>query len=119
MDLKNINSSVNIGKIYGYLSVETTGTEKCGIKNVGTVSCGDNDNSFVRAESVHLNEKLVEGLLTLVVTAAETCASVTADCVDLVYEYDGSGGFSRRVKEVAYTGSAYTDVHFNEIRSRY
>ena len=42
----------------------------------------------VDVEAVHLDEQLVEGLLALVVAAAEAGAAVAADGVDLVDEHD-------------------------------
>jgi ATP-dependent Zn protease len=44
----------------------------------------DLKNALVGLEPVHLHEELVEGLLALVVAAAEAGAAVTADRVDLV-----------------------------------
>ena len=42
----------------------------------------------MRAEAVHFYEKLVKCLLALVVTAAETCASVASNRIDLIDEDD-------------------------------
>ena len=57
-------------------------------------------------------------MLTFVVAAAETCTAMSADSVDLVYEYDSRRGFSCVFKQVSYSGRADTDVHFNEVRAR-
>ena len=88
MDLEYFDTAVYVGVVDRYLTVKTSGTEKCRVENVGAVGCRNNDYSVVRAKSVHLNEKLVERLLALVMSAAESCASVTAYCVYLVDKND-------------------------------
>ena len=58
------------------------------IEDVGPVGGGNEDDPLVALEAVHLDEQLVEGLLALVVAAAEAGAAVAADRVDLVDEDD-------------------------------
>ena len=41
-----------------------------------------------RFEAVHLHQELIEGLLALVVTAAESGSALAADRIDLVDEHD-------------------------------
>jgi len=57
-------------------------------EHVGPVGGGDDDDAVVGLETVHLDEQLVQGLLALVVTAAEAGATMAADGVDLVDEDD-------------------------------
>ena len=101
MNTENFLSALDIRIADCYLTVETTGAEKGGVKNIGAVCCRHNDDSVVRAETVHLNEELVQGLLSFVVTAAETSASVTTDSVDFIYEYNACGSALCRFKKVA------------------
>ncbi len=68
-------------------------------------------------EAVHLDEKLVEGLLALVVSAAEACAAVTADGVDLVDEDDAGGVLLALLEEVADAAGADADEHLDEVRA--
>src|SRR5699024_358041 len=70
------------------LPVETAGTEQCRVKDVGSVCCGNHDDAFVFAKAIHLHKKLVERLLTLIVAAADTGTTLTADCIDLIDEDD-------------------------------
>ena len=72
----------------------------------------------MRAEAVHFNEKLVKCLLSLVVTATETCATVSTNCVDFVNEDNGCRRLSCRIEKVTNTGRTNTYVHFNEVRAR-
>ena len=60
---------------------------------------------------------MVEGLFALVVSAAETCAAVTADRVDLVDEDDAGCVLLALLKEVADARSADADKHLDEVRT--
>ena len=53
-------------------------------------------------EAVHLDEQLVQGLLTLVVPAAEPGAAMAADGVDLVDEHDRGRRRLRLLEQVAH-----------------
>ena len=59
VNTENFLSALYIRIADCYLTVETTGAEKGGVKNIGAVCCRHNDDSVVRAETVHLNEELV------------------------------------------------------------
>src|SRR6202041_2464351 len=80
--------------------------------------CGDEDDAVVGLEAVHLDEELVEGLLALVVSAAEACAAVTADRVDLVDEDDAGGVLLALLEEVADARCADAYEHLDEVRTR-
>ena len=64
------------------------GRSSAGIEHVGAVGRGDEDDALIRLEAVHLDEQLVQGLLALVIAAAETGAAMTADRIDFVDEDD-------------------------------
>jgi energy-converting hydrogenase Eha subunit H len=57
---------------------------------------------FVRLETVHLDEQLVQGLFALVVTAAEAGAAMTADRVDFVDEDDAGRVLLALLEQVAH-----------------
>ena len=88
MDAKDRFTAVDIGITDHDLTVESTGSQECGVEDIGTVGRRDHDDALVCAEAVHLDQQLVERLLTLIVTAAETRASLAADSVDLIDEDD-------------------------------
>ena len=88
MYLKNFLSALDIGITYSYLSVKTAGSEKCGVKNVRSVCSSNNNYAFIFAEAVHFYKHLVESLLTFIVAAAHTCASLSADSINLINEDD-------------------------------
>ena len=101
MDAENFLSALYIRIADGYLTVETTGAEKSGVKNIGAVCRRHYDDAVLRSEAVHFDKQLVQGLLSFVVTAAEACASVTTDGVDFVYEYNARRSALCRFKKVA------------------
>src|SRR6202008_2151983 len=71
----------------------------------------------LRLEAVHLDEQLVEGLLALVVTAAEAGAAVAPDGVDLVHEDDAGGFLLGLLEEIAHARGADADEHLDEVRA--
>ena len=81
----------------------------------GPVGGGDEDDAGLGVEAVHLDEQLVEGLLALVVAAAQAGAAVAADGVDLVHEDDGRGVRLGLLEQVAHAAGADADEHLDEV----
>src|SRR5207244_10623508 len=106
VDLEDLFAATDVGTIDDDAAIEAAGAEEGGIEDVGAVGCGNEDDTVVGLEAVHLDEELVEGLLALVVSAAEACATVTTDCVDLVDEDDAGGVLLALLEEVPYAGCA-------------
>src|SRR6202043_2348092 len=88
-----------------------------GVEHVGPVGGGHDDDALVRLEAVHLDEELVQGLLALVVPAAEAGAAVTADGVNLVDEDDAGCVLLALFEQIAYPAGADADEHLDEVRS--
>ena len=66
-------------------------------------------------EAVHLHEHLVQGLLALVVAAAQAGAAVAAHGVDLVDEDDAGGVLLALFEHVAHAGGADAHEHLHEV----
>ena len=81
-------AAAQVRAVHGDVAVEAARAQHRGVEHVGAVRRRDDDHALVRLEAVHLDEQLVQGLLALVVAAAETRAAVPADRVDLVDEDD-------------------------------
>jgi hypothetical protein len=88
VDFQDLLASANVGQRHHDLAVEAARAQQRRIEHVRAVRGRDDDHAFVALEAVHLDEQLVEGLLALVVTAAEARAAMAADGVDLVDEDD-------------------------------
>src|SRR5262249_55417581 len=68
-------------------------------------------------ETVHLDQKLVERLLALIVATAETSTTGTAHGVDFVDEDDARRVFLGLLEHVADAAGADADEHFDEVRT--
>jgi hypothetical protein len=97
------------------LAVKSARTQQRRIEHVGTVGRGDDDDALVALEAVHLDEQLVEGLLALVMSATQACATVTADGIDFVDEDDAGRVFLGLLEHVAHARSADADEHLDEV----
>src|SRR5262249_38754658 len=93
------------------------GAQQGGVEDVGTVRRRDEDHALVRLKPVHLDEKLVERLLALVVAAAKARAAATADGVDLVDEDDPWGVLLALLDQAWPPRRADADEHLDEVRS--
>ncbi|MCY1222339.1 hypothetical protein D9M72_344290 [compost metagenome] len=89
VDLQDLVAAYQVRGFNGDLAVEAAGAQQGRVQHVGAVGGGDQDDVGLDVEAVHFNQQLVEGLLALVVAAADARAAVTADGVDLVHEDDG------------------------------
>ncbi len=113
--LEDLLAAAHVGQRHHHLAVETAGAQQRRVEHVGTVGGGDDDDALVAFETVHLHQQLVEGLLALVVTAAEAGAAVAADGVDLVDEDDAGRVLLGLLEHVAHAGGAHADEHLHEI----
>jgi hypothetical protein len=71
------------------VTIEPSRTEKGLVENVGSVGTCQDDDALGGAETVHLDEQLVECVLTLIITShISTSTTGTTDGVDFVNEND-------------------------------
>ena len=114
---QDLLATAHVRQRHDDLPIETTRTQQRGIEYVGTVRRGDNDDAVVAFETIHLDEQLVQGLFALVVTTAESGATVTADCVDLVDENNTRRMLLRLFEHVTDTRGAHAHEHLDEVRT--
>ena len=117
VDFQDLLAALDVGQADVDLTVEAARAEQGLIEDVGTVGGRHDDDAVVGLEAVHLDQQLVQGLLALVVTAAETGTALTAHSIDLINEDDAGHGLFCLVEEVAHTGCADADVHLDEVRA--
>ena len=115
--LEDRAAAADVGAVEHDVPVEAAGAEQRGVEDVGPVGGRDHDDVLVGLEPVHLDEELVEGLLALVVAAAEARATLAADGVDLVDEDDAGRVLLGLVEEVAHAAGADADEHLDELRA--
>src|SRR2546421_12610212 len=108
-------AALHIRGVHGDLPVEPARPQQRRVEDVRPVGRRDQDHAALGVEAVHLDQQLVEGLLALVVPAAEPGAPVPADRVDLVHEDDRRRVGLGLLEQVAYPGGADTDEHLHEV----
>src|SRR6266849_7412092 len=117
MDFENRLAAVDIRRGQDNLAVEAPRPQQGRVQDVGSVGGGDDDHVRVRVEAVHLDQDLVQGLLALIVRAAQACATLTADGVDLVDEHDARRVALGLIEQVAHATGADADEHLDKLRA--
>ena len=115
--LENLDAALDVGVVDGHLAIEATGAEEGGVEDVRAVGRRDDDDAGVALETVHLGEELVEGLLALVVAAADASTAGAAHGVDLIDEDDAGSVLLGLLEEVADAGGADADEHLDKLRA--
>src|SRR6185369_9437918 len=100
-----------------HMPVKAAGAEQRRIQHVGTVGRSKHDHLLMLVKAVHLGEQLIQGLLPLVMAAAEACTAAAAHGIDLVnkdYARRTLFGTAEKVPDPAGTD---TDKHFDKLGS--
>ena len=106
-----------VGTVDHDLPVEAPGPQQRRVEDVGPVGGRHHDDALVGLEAVHLHQQLVEGLLALVVAAAQAGAAMAADGVDLVHEDDAGLVLLGLLEQVAHPAGADAHEHLHEVRA--
>ncbi len=115
VDLEDLQTALHVRTVDRDLPVEAARAQQRRVEDVGPVRGGDQDDAALHVEAVHLDEQLVQGLLALVVAAAEARTAVPADGVDLVDEDDRRGVGLGLLEQVTDTRGADADEHLDEV----
>ena len=113
--LEDVLAPLDVGDVDVDLTVESARAHERGVEDVGAVGRRHHDYAVVGLKAVHLDEELVQGLLALVVAAAETRASLSAHGVYLVDEDDAGHAVFCLIEEVAHSGRAHAHEHLHEV----
>ena len=108
---------LHVGTAHHHAAVETAGPQQRRVQHVRTIGGRHQDDAFVGFEAVHLDQQLVEGLLALVVSAAQAGAAMPAHGVDFIDEDDAGGVLLALLEEVAHAAGAHAHEHLDEVRS--
>ncbi len=118
VDLEDLLATAHVRQRHHDLAVEAARTQQRRIQHVGTVGRGDDDHAFGAFETIHLDQQLVQGLLALVMTAAQAGATMTTDGVDFVDEDDARRVLLRLVEHVTHAGSRRRRRTFRRSQNR-
>ena len=110
-------AALPVGTVHHDLAVEAAGAQQRRVEDVGPVGGRHDDDALVGLEAVHLHQQLVEGLLALVVAAAQAGAAMAADGVDLVDEDDAGLVLLGLLEQVAHPAGADAHEHLHEVRA--
>ena len=84
MDFQYSYPAFDIGATDHNLPVKPSWPQQGRIQNIGAVGRRDQDDPFVIFKSIHLNQKLIEGLFPLIVATAQARAAMSPDCVNFI-----------------------------------
>src|SRR5262249_16899863 len=112
---ENFFAALDVRASYNDAAIEAAWTQERGIENVGTGGSGDEDDAFVGLEAIHFDEQSVQSLLALVVTAAETSATMASDRVNFIDKDDARSILFALLEEIADAAGADADKHFDEV----
>src|SRR5579884_1988987 len=115
MHAQHFFAPAHIRTSYDHAAVETSRPQQCWVKHVRAVGGGNQNDAIVRLKTVHLDQQLVQCLLTLIVSATQTCSAVTAYGVNFINKDDAGGVLLALLKQIADTARAHT--HFHEVRA--
>jgi hypothetical protein len=118
VDLQDRLTSAHIWLVEGNSTVEPAGSKESRVKDIRSIRRGHDDHIRIRIEAIHLDEHLVECLLSLIMAAAETGAALTAYSVDLIDKNDAGGVALCLIEKIAHPAGADTDEHFDELGAR-
>ncbi len=115
MHAQDLLPADHVGQVDEDLAVEAARAQERAVQHVRPVGRRDDDHALGRVEAVHLDQERVEGLLALVVAAAQAGPALAADRVDLVDEDEAGGALAALLEHVAHARGADTDEHFDEV----
>ena len=118
MHAQNLLAALYVRTVDRNLAVKTAGTQQRRIQNVRAVGGGDQDDRLALLKTVHLDQQLVERLLALVVTAAQTGSALTSHGINLIDKDDRRGLGLGLLKEVAHTAGADAHEHLDKVGTR-
>src|SRR5258706_2094086 len=115
MDEEDLIAAGDVWAVNGDVTIETTRAKEGGVEDVRSISACKNNNVLCRSKAIHLNQKLIESRLALVVSSKLTAlATRLADGINLIDKDDAWGVLLCGCEEVSYTGSTNTYEHLNE-----
>jgi len=114
---KDLLPPLHIRQRHHHLAVKAPRSQKRRVQHVGTVGRRNQNHAFVGLEAVHFHQQLVERLLPLVMSAAQTGAPMAPYRVDFIDKNDAGGVFLCLAEKVPHAGRSNADKHFHKIRA--
>src|SRR5215831_1545438 len=99
------------------LPIEAPGAQQRRVQNLRAVRRAEQHEAARRIEPVEFGQKLVEGLILLVMPAADIGTAGAAKGIELVDEDDRRRMLARLIEQVADARRADTDKHLDKLRA--
>ena len=119
MHAENPLSAFDIRTIHRNTPVKSTWPQQCGVQYIRTVGRGHQDDTLVGLKTVHLNKQLIQCLLSLIVPAAKTSATMTAHRIDLINKNNAWRVLFTLFEQVANTRGTNANKHLHKIGTTY
>ena len=117
IDVQDLLPALDVRVAHIHLPVKPAGPQQGRVQDVPAVGGGQHHHALVGGKAVHLHQQLVEGLLPLVVAAAQARAPLAAHGVDLVDEHHRRGHLLGLGKEVPDAAGAHAHVELHKVRA--
>ena len=118
MHRQDLFSSSLVRPVDQDLAVETSGSQECWVEHLGPIGRAEQDKAARRIKTVQLGQELVQGLVLLVMSAADIRTAGTAERIELVDEDDRGRVLTRLLEQVPNSGGADADEHLDKLRAR-
>jgi len=119
VDLQDALAAPHVGARHHYAPVEAPRPQQGRVEDVGTVGCGNEYDTFVGLEAIHLHQQGIQRLLALVVAATQAGAAMATDGVDLVDEDDAGSILLALLKQVPDSRRAHAHEHLYKVGAGY
>ncbi len=117
MDFEYLLPSIQVWPVYQDMAIEPSRPEQCRIQYFRPIGRRHDDDPFPGIKPIHLRKELVEGLLPLIMAAANrTNSPGFSQSIQLVNENDAGSLLLGLGKEVPDPSSPNTHEHLHEIR---
>src|SRR5438876_8245448 len=117
MDCQDLLATPLVRPVDQYLPVEASRAQQRRIEDLGPVGRAEQAKTARWIKAVELGQELVQGLLLLVMPAADIGATGPPECVEFVDEDDRRRVLARLLEEVAHPRRADADEHLDEFRA--
>ena len=117
VDFQNCLTACKVRQLHRHTAVKTAGAGQRRVKGFRPVGGRQNDHAGIALKAVHLGQKLVQGLLALIVAAHTAAVSLLANGIDLINKNNARGFFLCLFEQITNLGCAHAHEHFHKFRA--
>src|SRR5688500_3295542 len=116
VNLEDRFAAFHVRAVHYDLAVEAAGPQQGGIQDFRTIGRRHDDHGFARIEAIHLDQKLIQRLLTLVMSTHRAADPAgLAQCVQLIDEDNARRLRLGLLEQVAHTRGTNAHEHLDEL----